>query len=255
MSPRRRLLIAATALLALVVAVVVVVRIWQGSGAGGSGYPDQARPGAVLLVPGYGGNTGSLADLANAIRATGRTAIVVSLPDGGTGDLTRQAATLQKAVEKTKADSLDLVGYSAGGVVVRLWVDRYAGAHVARRVVTLGAPLHGTTLAGEGAAIAPDACPLACQQLTPGSSLLTTLNDAPLPGHLRWLSIWTDNDQTVMPPTSAKLTGAVNLALQSICPDAQVAHGQLPSDRRVTGLVLAALGSDPLATPTRCPSS
>jgi triacylglycerol lipase len=250
MSPRRRILITATALLALVVAVVVAVRVWPRSS---NSYPDQQKPGAVLLVPGYGGNTGSLAGLARAIRATGRTAIVVSLPDGGTGDLTRQAATLQKAVEKTKADSLDLVGYSAGGVVVRLWVDRYAGAHVARRIVTLGAPLHGTTLAGEGAAIAPDACPLACQQLTPGSSLLTTLNDTPLPGHLGWLSIWTDNDQTVMPPTSAKLTGAVNLALQSICPDAQVAHGQLPSDPRVTSLVLGALSAEPLTEPTRCP--
>lgn len=258
MSPRRRLLIALTALLALAVAVVVVVRVWQGRDSGnGSGYPDQSRPGPVLLVPGYGGDTGSLTDLARAIRGTGRTATVVGLPDGGTGDLTRQAATLQaavrKAVSESGVDSVDLVGYSAGGVVVRLWVDQYAGAHVARRVVTLGAPLHGTTLAGEGAAIAPDACPVACQQLTPGSALLTRLDAAPLPGHLRWMSVWTNDDRTVMPPTSARLDGAVDVALQDVCPAANVAHGQLPSDRRVTELVLGALGSGPLTAPTRCP--
>ncbi len=239
-----------TALLAVAVAVVVVIRIWP---RGGDSYPDQRRPGPVLLVPGYGGNTGSLASLASAIRATGRTAIVVALPDGGTGDLNAQATALQNAVRKAGAGSIDLVGYSAGGVVVRLWVDRYSGAHTARRVVTLGAPLHGTTLAGEGAAIAPDACPVACQQLTPGSSLLTRLDATPLPGQLRWLSIWTSDDQTVLPPTSARLTGAVNLALQTICPAAQVAHGQLPSDPRVTSLTLGALGAEPLTAPTRCP--
>jgi hypothetical protein len=250
MSPRRRLLLAVTALLALAVAVAVVVGVWP---RGGDAYPDQRKPGTVLLVPGYGGNTGSLAGLAGAIRATGRTAIVVSLPDGGTGDLNEQAAALQNAVRKTGAGSLDLVGYSAGGVVVRLWVDRYSGAHTARRVVTLGAPLHGTTLAGEGAAIAPDACPVACQQLTPGSALLARLGATPLPGHLRWMSVWTEDDRTVMPPTSARLAGAVNVALQDVCPSARVAHGQLPSDRRVTGLVLGALGTGRLAAPTRCP--
>jgi triacylglycerol esterase/lipase EstA (alpha/beta hydrolase family) len=254
MSPRRRLLLAVTALLALAVGVVVVIRIWPGGVAGGSGgYPDQARPGPVLLVPGYGGSTGSLASLASAIRATGRTAVVVTLPDGGTGDLNGQATALQNAVRKVKSGSVDVVGYSAGGVVVRLWVDRYSGAHVARRVVTLGAPLHGTTLAGEGAAIAPDACPVACQQLTPGSTLLSRLDATPLPGHLRWMSVWTDDDQTVMPPTSARLAGAVNVALQDVCPSARVAHGQLPSDPRVTALVLGALGTGRLAAPTRCP--
>jgi triacylglycerol lipase len=231
----------------------VVVRVWTGSGAGTpAGYPDQSRPGPVLLVPGYGGNTGSLAALANRIRATGRTATVVTLPGDGTGDLTAQAAKLQEEVQEARdrgATSVDLIGYSAGGVVVRLWIDRYAGAHSARRVVTLGAPLHGTTLAGAGTALAPGACPVACQQLTPGSTLLTRLDRTPLPSRLPWLSIWTDTDRTVTPPSSAVLSGAVNVELQDICPGLAVAHGQLPSDPLATGLVLGALGTDRLAAP------
>jgi triacylglycerol lipase len=258
LAPRRRLLLGGVALavLALVAALTAVLagRAWPDrTGGAGAGRPDQGRPGPVLLVPGYGGNRGSLAALASRIRATGRTATVVSLPGDGTGDLTAQAAVLQTAVTRALrggAGSVDLVGYSAGGVVVRLWVDRYAGARVARRVVTLGAPLHGTTLAGAGAAIAPDACPTACQQLAPGSALLAHLDGTPLPAALPWLSIWTGDDQTVTPPTSARLAGAVDVRLQDVCPDAHVAHGQLPGDPLTTGLVLGALGTAPLAAPS-----
>ncbi|MBO0867106.1 MAG: lipase [Micromonosporaceae bacterium] len=251
MSPRRRALLlgvlAAVVLIGLVSGGWVLVHRRAGPGAGGR--PDQARPGPVLLVPGYGGNTGSLAGLAARLRAAGRQASVVPLPGDGTGDLLAQAAALQAAVQRAGGPSVDLIGYSAGGVVVRLWVDRYDGGRVARRVVTLGSPLHGTQLAGLGTAVAPDACPVACQQLVPGSSLLAALDAAPLPAGLPWLSVWTRDDQTVTPPDSAVLPGAVNVAVQQVCPDAIVQHGQLPSDPLVTGLVLRATGTGPLATP------
>jgi triacylglycerol lipase len=150
------------------------------------------------------------------------------------------------------APSVDVIGYSAGGVVTRLWVDRYAGAEVARRIVTLGSPLHGAQIAGVGAALAPDACPQACRELAPGSAVLKSI-DADLPAGLPWLSIWTENDETVQPPDSARLDGAVNLSLQSICPSARVSDSDLPTDPAVTALVLRALGTDPLAEPAGCP--
>jgi hypothetical protein len=252
-APRRRLLVAATVVLVVAVAVVVAVRLLSGRGTP-AGRPDQARPGPVLLVPGYGGNQGSLAPLAARIRATGRTATVVALPGDGTGDLEAQAAALQAAVRQVvpaKASSVDLVGYSAGGVVVRLWVDRFDGAAVARRVVTLGSPLHGTQLAGLGEALVPGACPVACQQLIPGSRLLTHLDGTPLPAALPWLSIWTTDDQTVTPPDSARLAGAVNVAVQDVCPGTTLQHGQLPSDPLVTSLVLRALGTALLTAPAK----
>ena len=124
---------------------------------------------------------------------------------------------------------------------------------MARRVVTLGSPLHGAKIAGLGAALAPDACPPACRELAPGSDLLDSI-DEPLPAGLPWLSIWTENDETVQPPDSARLDGAVNLSLQSLCPAARVAHGELPTDPAVTALVLRALGTEPLTEPTACPA-
>ena len=252
LAPRRRLLVAGVLVLLVATGTGAAVRACTAGAGTPTGYPDQSRPGPVLLVPGYGGNQGSLTPLAARIRATGRAATVIALPGDGTGDLAAQAAALDRAVAGafgTGAASVDLVGYSAGGVVVRLWVARYAGQHRARRVVTLGSPLHGARLAGAGAALAPGACPLACQQLVPGSVLLGELDRQPVPARLPWLSVWTEDDQTVVPPDSARLAGAVNVAVQQVCPDARVQHGQLPSDALVTGLVLAALGTVPPAVP------
>jgi triacylglycerol lipase len=220
--------------------------------------PDQARPGPVLLVPGYGGSQTALSQLAERLTAAGRTVRVLTLPDGGTGDLLIQVEALESAVRSALeggAPSVDLVGYSAGGVVARLWVDRHDGAAAARRVITLGSPLHGARIAALGAAVAPDACPAACRQLVPGSALLDGIDDESLPDGLPWLSIWTQDDETVQPPDSARLDGAVNLAIQSICPGSRVSHSALPTDPAVTAVVLDALGTAPLTLPTRCPSS
>jgi triacylglycerol esterase/lipase EstA (alpha/beta hydrolase family) len=245
---------------ALVAVVVAAVAATSGAKAAPeAGTPDQNRPGPVLLVPGYGGGQGALDELAARIRqATGRTAEVLTLAGDGTGDLVEQAAVLAAAVEKAYeqgAPSVDVVGYSAGGVVARLWVSREGGAHQARRVVTLGAPMHGTGLAAAGGALVPGACPAACVQLAPGSSLLQELAKEPIPPTLPWLSIWTERDETVTPPDSARLDGAVNIALQQVCPGNQAAHGDLPTDPAVTELVLQALGTGPLETPTECLSS
>src|SRR5205807_6990753 len=95
----------------------------------------------------------------------------------------------------------------------------------------------------------PGACPLACQQLAPGSALLRQLDATPLPAQLPWLSLWSEDDATVTPPDSARLAGAVNVPLQQICPGEQIAHAQLPTDPLVTGLVLGALGVTPIITP------
>jgi pimeloyl-ACP methyl ester carboxylesterase len=146
------------------------------------------------------------------------------------------------------APSVDVIGYSAGGVVARLWVQNHDGASKARRVITLGSPHHGARIAAAGAAAAPGACPVACQQLAPGSRLIAGL-PATVSTPPGWLSLWTTDDQTVTPPDSARLEGAVNAALQSLCPALQLSHSELPSDAFVARLVIAALGPEPLSAP------
>jgi pimeloyl-ACP methyl ester carboxylesterase len=252
LSPRRR------ALAALVAVIAVALAAFGGVRAAGAGngpvpaIPTSSRPSYVLLVPGYGGSTTALSQLAGKIRATGRTATVVPLPGNGTGDLAAQARVLNGYVNDALKDGsgpVTLIGYSAGGVVAWLWDVGYGGAAKARRIITLGSPLHGAQLAALGAAFVPGECPTACQQLVPGSSLLSALQRSPASARPPWLSLWTTDDQVVQPPDSARLPGAVNVPLQSVCPGAVIQHGGLPTSPLVTGIVLQALGTRPLAAP------
>ncbi|GEL24662.1 lipase [Pseudonocardia sulfidoxydans NBRC 16205] len=253
MSPRRRLLVAVLVLVVVAVGVVVGVRVFGGPGQPIPGTrPADDRPGPVVLVPGYGGSRTSLQALARRIEATGRQATVLTLVGDGTGDLSAQVTVLDRAVDEALAagaPSVDVVGYSAGGVVTALWLAREDGASKTRRVVTLGAPLHGTTLATAGASLAPDACPVACRQLVPGSPELAEIEKADVGSELPWLSLWTTDDDTVTPPESARLAGALDTSVQAVCAGARVTHSGLPTDPLVTGAVLRALGTTPLTLP------
>ena len=64
-----------------------------------------------------------------------------------------------------------------------------------------------------------------------------------------WLSLWSADDQTVQPPDSARLAGAVNVPLQSVCPGADIQHGQLPTAPLVVGLVLRTLAGRGVSAP------
>jgi triacylglycerol lipase len=255
MSPRRRRLVIGLCLALL--AAVVVGSAWAWSRRTPQAAPvPQDRPGTVLLVSGYGGSTSSLDTLAAALRAAGRTVQVVPPVGNGTGDLTAQARGLRTAADgavAAGAPSVDVVGYSAGGVVTRIWLSELGGSRIARRVVTLGSPHHGTEVAALAAGLTPASCPVACRQLAPGSPVLDRL--ATLPVDPRWVSVWTADDDVVTPPDSARLDGAVNVELQAVCPDARTAHGQLPDDPLVRGLVEQAFGPAGLTdvpAPGRC---
>jgi len=246
LSPRRRILLGGLALVVAVAAVVAGVRLSQGQPEAVPG-----RPGAVLLVPGYGGSTASLDQLAARIRQTGRTATVVQLAGDGTGDLGAQARVLDGYVNRAigaGSGPVTVIGYSAGGVVAWLWDVDYGGAARAGKIITLGSPLHGARIAAVGAAFDPGACPVACQQLVPGSALLTQLQRS---GQARppWLSLWSTDDQTVQPPDSARLAGAVNVPLQSVCPGVDIQHSQLPTAPLVVGVVLRELAGDRVSAP------
>jgi triacylglycerol lipase len=241
-SPRRRVLVLVLAAFVLVAAVVVGVRLVPGSSVEPGSRPDQARPGTVLLVPGYGGSRDGLLQLAARIEATGRDAEVLTLVGDGTGDLAAQVEVLDRAADQALsggAPSVDVVGYSAGGVVAGLWMARDAGAAKARRIVTLGSPLNGTTLAAQAVSQLPDACPQACRQLAPGSAELREI--AGVGAQVPWLSLYTADDQTSTPPETAVLPGATNVEVQQVCAGARVSHSQLPTDPTVAALVLRGL--------------
>ena len=222
--PHRRLVLGAGA--AIVIAVAIALVAWWPR-AERDASRAEVPPGPVVLVPGYGGGTDGLDALAVRLRAAGHTVTVLQLVGDGTGDLQTQAVKLKATVDglvSAGATSVDVVGYSAGGVVTRIWAGELGGAAVARRIVLLGSPNHGTALAGLGVALGSSLCSLACQQLAPDSALLKRLDaDRDAPAGPQWVSIWTTADQ--------------------------VEHGQLPTDPAVQGLVLRALAATPWTVP------
>jgi hypothetical protein len=169
--------------------------------------------------------------------------VIVEPVGDGTGDLRVQAEHLGQVAARVREDagaaSVDVVGYSAGGVVARIWVRDDGGAKLARRVLTLGSPHHGSSQAALGAEFA-GGCAAACEQLIPDSDLLRRLNagdetpDGPL-----WATVRSTSDQVVTPVDSAALSGALNIVVQEVCPASTTAHGDLPS----SPVVLATLGS------------
>jgi triacylglycerol esterase/lipase EstA (alpha/beta hydrolase family) len=210
----------------------------------------------VLLVPGYGGSTTGLDELAGVLRRHGKDATVVHLPGDGRGDLDAQAKTLGSAVNaalaRTHASSVDVIGYSAGGVVARLWVRDHGGGSLARRVITLGSPHHGTDLASVAGSVLPGACPTACQQLAGDSPLLAALNAGDeTPAGPTFVSIWTDRDEVVIPADSASLAGALDITVQSICANDRVGHSELPTDPNVAAMVVTELAAGPPRTLVR----
>jgi hypothetical protein len=64
------------------------------------------------------------------------------------------------------------------------------------------------------------------------------------------VTLWTDDDKTVVPPDSGSLEGAVDFSVQSICPDLTVAHPDVPRTPAVIAMVEAALGESAPAMPS-----
>lgn len=240
------LTLVALTVVALVAAVVAVVLARRPTGP-----VNQSVLGPVLLVPGYGGSVQSLATLADSLRERGRDVTVLALPDQGRGDLDEQAGVLDVAVDaalaRTGKPSVDVVGYSAGGVVARLWATEDGGSERLRRLVTLGSPHHGTDLASVGSLVA-GSCRAACRQLAPGSPLLSRLDAEPVPTGLVFVSLWTTLDDVVVPPSSAVVDTVPSPSLQSICPDDTSRHGDLPDDPLVQALVEEALAGRAVPT-------
>ncbi|HZD00105.1 MAG TPA: lipase [Actinomycetes bacterium] len=244
LSPRRRLFLLAVLLLTV---VGTLAGLLVGLRPGEIAKPRQG-PVPVVLVHGYDGTPATLGALAARLRGAGRRVMTVELPDRGTGDIEVSAGVLTRTVDATGAGRVDLVGYSAGGIVVRDYLGQPGRASRTRHVVLLGTPNHGAQLAGLASMLGPQLCDGACAQLAPDSPLLQRLNR--LTGGLEFpagpdvTSIWTARDRTVTPPTSAVLAGARNIRLQDVCADSVAGHGDLLRDPLALGLVERAVDGE-----------
>jgi triacylglycerol esterase/lipase EstA (alpha/beta hydrolase family) len=126
-----------------------------------------------------------------------------------------------------------------GGLVARAWLRRDRGV-LAARVITLGAPHHGTRLAG----LAPGANGQQMRRRAgaqPESAWLRALaagEDAATRALV--VSIWSHHDNIVAPQTSSLLPGARNIEFGG------VGHVALGSDPGVLDAVMREIGAAPV---------
>lgn len=196
----------------------------------------------VLLIPGYGGGTGQLERLAGELDEQGIQAEVIDI-GGGTDDLRKYADLVQARAEELVSQgepAPDLIGYSAGGVTARTAFTNNPDLY--GRVITLASPHQGTSTAVLGELV--DACPLACQQLQPGSKLIESFPAPERPQD--WLSIWSDDDIVIRPATSSEIPDITNYRIQQACDVRDIDHGAVPTDPQVEATVVAFLEDEPL---------
>jgi triacylglycerol lipase len=246
LSPQRKLFVVGSLALVAVLVILFAVNARRSDTAPGIAVVP------VILVHGYGGSPASMATLAAALKHEGRRVDVVALPQHGEAEIGREAQVLSAAVERTGAAKVDLVGFSAGSIVVRAYFSTPVGNSRTRRVVLLGAPNHGTTLASLALSTDPSLCLDACQELSRGSSFLRALNSRPPAPKVPVTVIWTGDDKVVTPPHSAVLPGATNVRVQSVCRKAILAHGDLVTDPVAIGLTIVALEGQTSNLPGRC---
>jgi pimeloyl-ACP methyl ester carboxylesterase len=194
----------------------------------------------VVLLHGYGCNSGYWAHLVPLLDAARISHVTLDL-EPMTGDIDGYVPLVEQAVQalcaQTGAARVALVAHSMGGLAARAWMRRHGAARVAR-VITLGTPHHGTSLASfgvgqnalqmrraHGAAPAPESAwlrALAASEDGATRALIT--------------SIYTHHDNIIAPQTSSVLRGARNIGFGG------VGHVALGSNARILAEVMRELG-------------
>lgn len=182
----------------------------------------------VLLVHGYICNRGGWRSLAAALRRRGECVTAPNFePVYGSIDLwvPQISARIDELRAATGRDRVVVVTHSMGGLAARAYLRHHGGVKVAR-VITLGAPHHGSMHAhlgpGENA-----------REMERGSRWLSDLAAAETAGVAAPLvSIYSHHDDFVTPQTSAAHPHARNIAI------AGLGHLAMYSSRTIRELVL-----------------
>ena len=176
----------------------------------------------------------------------------LALPDASLNDMQISAEYVARAVEvmsRVGDELVDVIGHSQGGLVPR-WAIKYfpAGSRV-DDYVGFASPNHGA-LAADTATT--ERCFEACLQMRSDSAFLAALNSGDeTPGTVSYTSIYTARDELVRPVSTARLTGAANILIQSACPGRPVEHALLAGDAVTWELTIDALTHPGPADPAR----
>lgn len=192
-------------------------------------------PVPVLLVHGIDDTGAIFHKMVPTLIASGRQRVdtIDLAPNNGDVSLRELAAQVGRRIEairrETRAERVDLVGFSLGGMVSRYYVQKLGGTRTVRRFVTIASPHSGTYAAffrwNPGAA-----------DMRPGSAFLSELEaSAEALRQVEMTSIWTPLDTMILPSWSSRLPGV----RERIIP--VLSHPWMVVDKRVCRAVVEAI--------------
>ncbi len=156
----------------------------------------------VLLIHGIDDTGAVFNTMAGYLKARGWSVYTPDLiPNNGALGLDELAKQIDDYVAANFApeQTLDLVGFSMGGIVSRYYIQRLGGINRVQRFITISSPHYGTALAY--ASGRPG-----CVQMRTNSDFLKDLNcDAAMLKHLNFTSIWTPYDLMIVPANSSQI--------------------------------------------------
>ena len=183
-----------------------------------------AAPRTVLLVTGVTIKAEWFDPIAARLKRDGFIPVVYEPPALLSYDLFQAAEDLKVVVERTRAASgqqkIDILAECTGGLIARHYIQSLGGDSAVSRLVTFVSPQHGIAKAPMAAAIA--GWP-ALHDLSPGSTFLHAVNDAPMNPNVPMTSIYTCTDEFIRPYQTSIVPGATNIGL---CGHGFVGHFQ-----------------------------
>jgi triacylglycerol lipase len=193
----------------------------------------------ILLVHGIGDNRSAFSILRRTLRRRGYGRITTVNYSPLTSDIRKAAADLAGQVERVCQqagyEQVFVVGHSLGGIIARYYVQCLGGDERVHTLITLGSPHAGTQLAR----LAP--LPV-CRQLRPHSDLMHELA-RPADCRARFVAVYSDRDEVVLPNRSARLEHPDLIV--SRLPVHGVGHLALLVNSTVVHAVAAALADQP----------
>ncbi len=186
----------------------------------------------VLLVHGINDTGAVFEKMALYLRKRGLSVYTVNLkPNNGSEVLDKLAHQVANYIATTFApeQSLDIIGFSMGGIVSRYYIQRLGGIDRVQQFITICSPHKGTVIAYgtwlNGAV-----------QMRPNSDFLNDLNsDVQMLEKLNCTSIWTPYDLMIIPATSSQLCIGTEITLPVLL------HPLMLTDARTLAIVAEAL--------------
>ena len=175
----------------------------------------------VVLSHGWSSSAKEMAPLAKHLKKYGFEAHAISyqgrLLKKGINAYSKDLSAFIKKLKLKRADQLNLVGHSMGGVISRWYAEKIAPKRKIANVITICSPHNGTLWGNVTNAakklINMDPKSGTASDVRITSPTIKSLRKDPLRKDIKYTALWLPNDKVVIPGKSGIVNGARNIVL------------------------------------------